>query len=81
MASLFNFGFVRKRAAESQQHSSGPADNEEDREDVEILSPSQPATSTQSEQNLEPETPPSPQACFHAVDRQKAEDLLMASIR
>ena len=31
---------------------SGPADNEEDREDVEILSPSQPATSTQPEHPL-----------------------------
>ena len=56
MASLFNFGFVRKRAAESQQRPSGPAVNEEDREDVEILSPSQPATSSQPEQNSEPET-------------------------
>ena len=42
-----------KRAAESQPRPSGPADNEEDREDVEILSPSQPATSTQPEQNLD----------------------------
>ena len=53
MANLFNFGFVRKRAAESQPRPSGPADNEENREDVEILSPSQPPTSTQPEQNLD----------------------------
>ena len=53
MASLFNFGFVHKRGAESQPRPSGPADNEEDRENVEILSPSQPATSTQPEQNLD----------------------------
>ena len=53
MANLFNFGFVRKRAAESQPRPSGPADNEGDLEDVEILSPSQPATSTQPEQNLD----------------------------
>ena len=35
---------------------SGPVDNEEDREDVDIISPSQPATSSQPEQNVEPET-------------------------
>ena len=37
---------------ESQPHPSGPADNEEDWEDIEILSPSQPATSTQPEHPL-----------------------------
>ena len=39
MASLFNFGFVRKRAAEGQPRLSGPADNEVPSRPLTIFNP------------------------------------------